>query len=84
MRGNATGDTLVRAGVPDGWRVADKSGAAAYGTRNDIAVVEVPGRDPVVMAVFSDRGTADAEYDDALVAEAARLALQHLFPTSAG
>jgi len=84
MRGNATGDTLVRAGVPDGWRVADKSGAAAYGTRNDIAVVEVPGRDPVVMAVFSDRSTADAEYDDALVAEAARLTLQHLIPTSAG
>ncbi|MQW76507.1 class A beta-lactamase [Nocardioides sp. dk4132] len=84
MRGNATGDTLVRAGVPDGWRVADKSGAAAYGTRNDIAVIEVPGRDPVVMVVFSDRSTADAEYDDALVAEAARVALGDLVPMSAG
>lgn len=83
MRGNATGDTLVRAGVPDGWRVADKSGAAAYGTRNDIAVIEVPGRAPVVMAVFSDRGTPDAEYDDALVAEAARVALRNLIPMSA-
>ncbi|NPC95426.1 class A beta-lactamase [Nocardioides sp. zg-DK7169] len=83
MSGNATGETLVAAGVPDGWRVADKSGAAAYGTRNDIAVVEVPGRDPVVMAVFSDRSTPDAEYDDALVAEAARVALRNLVPTSA-
>ena len=83
MSGNATGDALVRAGAPDGWQVADKSGAASYGTRNDIAVLRAPGRAPVVMAVFSDRGTPDAEYDDALVAEAARVALGNMAPTSA-
>ncbi|WP_206516110.1 class A beta-lactamase [Nocardioides pantholopis] len=72
MRGNATGDTLVEAGLPDGWRVADKSGAGGYGTRNDIAVVHPPGRAPIVVAVFSDRGRPDADYDDRLVANAAR------------
>ena len=41
-----TGARLVRAGVPAGWRVGDKSGSASYGTRNDVAVVHPPGRAP--------------------------------------
>jgi beta-lactamase class A len=35
MGGNVTGDTLVRAGTPAGWTVADKSGGAG-GIRNDV------------------------------------------------
>ncbi|GAB2765547.1 hypothetical protein GCM10027072_75380 [Streptomyces bullii] len=33
MTTNMTGRTLIRAGVPDGWDVADKSGSAGYGGR---------------------------------------------------
>jgi beta-lactamase class A len=73
LTGNATGAPLIRAGVPADWAVADKSGAAAYGTRNDIAVVRPPGRPPIVMAVLSHRQTQDAAYDDALIAAAARV-----------
>lgn len=72
MTGNATGDTLIRAGVPGDWTVADKSGAAAHGTRNDIAVLRPPSSAPIVLAVLSDRQEPDAEYDDAVVAAAAR------------
>ncbi|AJH21165.1 beta-lactamase class A [Bacillus sp. RC55] len=36
MRGNATGDELIHAGVPKDWEVDDKSGAGSYGTPNDI------------------------------------------------
>lgn len=79
MRGNATGDTLIEAGLPHGWRVVDKSGAAAYGTRNDIAVVWPRGhRAPIVLVVFSDRSEIDAAYDDALVADAARVVAERL------
>ena len=74
MSGNATGDTLVRAGVPDGWAVADKSGGAG-GIRNDVAVVTPPGRAPVVVSVFTTRNDPDARYDDALVARAAAIVL---------
>lgn len=42
MKGNATGDKLIRAGVPTDWVVGDKSGAGSYGTRNDIAIVWPP------------------------------------------
>ncbi|MGJ7906433.1 class A beta-lactamase [Actinopolyspora sp. H202] len=76
LRNVTTGDELIRAGAPDGWRVGDKSGAADYGTRNDIAVLWPPERAPIVLAVLSERDTEDAEYDNALIARAAEVALR--------
>nr|WP_249366581.1 class A beta-lactamase [Neobacillus rhizophilus] len=78
MRGNATGDALIRAGAPTGWEVADKSGAGSYGTRNDIAIVWPPNRAPIVIAVLSSRDTQNATFDNALIAEAAKIALNAL------
>lgn len=78
MSGNATGDALIRAGAPAGAVVADKSGAGGYGTRNDLAIVWPAGGDPIVVAVLTTRGSADAAYDDALVAEAAAATLAGL------
>lgn len=75
LQGNATGDTLIRAGTPEEWVVGDKSGAASYGTRNDIAVVWPPNGDPIVIAIMSRSETEDAEYDDALIAEATKVIL---------
>lgn len=78
LKGNATGDALIRAGAPEGWEVGDKSGAGAYGTRNDIAVVWPPDREPIVIAILSRHDTADAEYDDTLISKAAEVALNAL------
>jgi beta-lactamase class A len=78
MQGNATGDTLIRAGAPEGWTVADKSGAGRYGTRNDIAVVWPPDREPIILAIMTRHDTEDAEYDDALIAEVAEVTLEAL------
>lgn len=75
---NTTGDTLVRAGVPDDWTVADKSGSAKYGTRNDIAVVWPKVGEPIVLAILSDRDTVDAERDDTLIARATEVAIEAL------
>ncbi|WP_337019402.1 class A beta-lactamase [Oceanobacillus massiliensis] len=76
--GNSTGDTLIRAGVPENWVVGDKSGAGMYGTRNDIAIVWPPDRGPIAISVLSDRDTEDATYDDALIAEAAKIVINAL------
>jgi len=78
MTGSTTGDTLIRAGVPTGWTVADKSGAARYGTRNDIAVIWRPDGAPIVMAVMSSRDAEDAVRNDQLIADAARTAVDLL------
>lgn len=73
MRANTTGDELIRAGVPDGWVVADKTGSASHGGRNDIAVLEPPGAAPIVLAVYSNRLDPEAESDPALIAAAAAI-----------
>ncbi len=74
MTGNATGDRLIRAGAPDGWVVADKSGGAG-GIRNDVALVTPPGREPLVVTVFTTRTDPSAAYDDALVERTAQVVL---------
>lgn len=79
MSGNATGDALIRAGLPDGWTVADKSGAGAYATRNDIGIVFPPGKaSPIVIAVLTSKLRQDATYDNEVIAEATRLVLDAL------
>ncbi|WP_206427815.1 class A beta-lactamase [Bacillus sp. FJAT-42376] len=75
MRRNTTGDELIRAAVPKGWEVGDKTGAGDYGTRNDIAVIWPPNRDPIIIAILSTRDTKDATYDNELIAKAAKVAL---------
>ncbi|MET7707208.1 class A beta-lactamase [Micromonospora sp. NPDC005413] len=75
LRGNTTGGALIRAGVPDGWVVGDKTGSGGYGTRNDIAVIWPPDRAPIVLAVLSSRAEKDADYDDALIAEATKVVM---------
>ncbi|WP_186376995.1 class A beta-lactamase [Curtobacterium pusillum] len=74
MSGNATGDTLVRAGAPTGWTVADKSGGAG-GIRDDVALVTRPDGDPIVISVLTTRNQPGTPYDDALVAETAHAVL---------
>ncbi|MEV7327512.1 class A beta-lactamase [Micromonospora sp. NPDC093244] len=78
LRGNTTGGTLIRAGVPDGWIVGDKTGTGGYGTRNDIAVIWPPDRAPIVLVVLSSRDEKDATSDDALIALATEAAIAQL------
>ncbi|WP_430794462.1 class A beta-lactamase Bla1 [Bacillus cereus] len=75
MKGNATGDKLIRAGVPTDWIVGDKSGAGSYGTRNDIAIVWPPNRAPIIIAILSSKDEKEATYDNQLIAEAAEVVI---------
>jgi beta-lactamase class A len=78
LRANTTGDNTIRAGVPAGWVVGDKTGTAGYGSRNDIAVVWPPSGAPIVMAILTTHDDAAATPDDKLVADAASLAVTQL------
>ncbi|MFG1609116.1 class A beta-lactamase [Actinoplanes sp. NPDC049265] len=80
LRANTTGNNTIRAGVPTGWTVGDKTGTAAYGSRNDIAVLWPPSGAPIVLTVFSTHDDAGAATDDALLAEATRIAVARLRP----
>jgi beta-lactamase class A len=74
----AAGAQRIRAGVPRGWTVADKTGTGDYGTLNDIAVVWPPSAAPLVIAIMSSKAAKDAKYDQALLAEAAAYVIARL------
>lgn len=75
MLGNTTGDTRIRAAVPAGWLVADKTGTGSYGSASDVAVVYPAGRAPIVLAVYTRRAARNAEARSDIIAQAARIAL---------
>lgn len=50
---STTGVDRLRAGIPRGWRVGDKTGLGRRSATNDVAVVWPPGRKPVIIAAFS-------------------------------
>ena len=73
MEANAVADTLLRAGVPKDWRVADRSGAGGHGTRGIAAVMWPPGRKPVVAAIYLTETTAPMATRDAAIADLGRV-----------
>jgi beta-lactamase class A len=74
MVANTTGDKRLRAGIPAGWRVADKTGTGERAQTNDIAVIWPPGRAPIILAVYYAQSPAPADVRDAVLADAARVA----------
>lgn len=78
LQANTTGGTLIRAAVPSGWTVGDKTGSGDYGERNDIAVIWPTHGAPIVIAVLTHRSDQNAATEDPLVAAAAKAALQQL------
>jgi beta-lactamase class A len=52
MIGNTTGNERLRAGLPDDWRVGDKTGTGPHGATNDIAIAWPPGRAPLIISAF--------------------------------
>jgi beta-lactamase class A len=74
MLGNQTSDTRFRAGLPEGWRLADKTGGGAYGVSNDVGVAWTDRDVPVVIAAFTRSDREDAPTTDpAVLAELARI-----------
>lgn len=68
---NKTGDKRLRAGLPKGWRIGDKTGSGD-GTTNDIAIVWPDGRKPVFIATYLTQASGEDEQRSAILADAAR------------
>ncbi|MFC8448849.1 class A beta-lactamase [Kitasatospora sp. NPDC057223] len=70
---NTTGAARLRAGLPEGWALADKTGTGDHGTTNDVGIAWTSNGTPVVLAVLSTKPDADAPADEPLVARTAAL-----------
>lgn len=78
-----TGVRRIRAGLPAGWRVGNKTGTGRdTGTTNkcnDIAIIFPPGRAPIIAAVYFDSGEYTDQVEDrheAVLAEVGRIAAE--------
>ena len=68
-----TGEARIRAGLPRGWRVGDKTGAGLAGETNDVGIIWPPGRPPVILSIYYVKKDASGEARSAVIAEAAGL-----------
>jgi beta-lactamase class A len=70
---NKTGDARLRAGMPPGWRVGDKTGTGGHGSTNDIAIVWPPGRAPILVAAYYAESEASDADRSAVLADVGRI-----------
>lgn len=59
MRADQVADDLIRASLPGGWVIGDKTGAGGYGSRSIVAVIRPPQGDPWLAAVYLTGNAAD-------------------------
>lgn len=69
-----TGDRRLRAGVPKGWRVGDKTGAGANNATNDIAVIWPIARAPILVTAYYTGSRASDDERNAVLSDVGRLA----------
>jgi len=72
MAANAVGARRLRAGLPAGWRVADKTGTGRLGSTNDVGVLWPPQRAPLVVAAYLTGTQASGDAREAALAGVAR------------
>ena len=70
--GNKTGNTRLRAGLPKGWRVGDKTGSGERGTTNDVGIIWPPGRAGVLVAIYLTGAPQTGEQRNATLAAVGR------------
>lgn len=74
MLDNQITNSLLRAGVPPGWRVADKSGSGDNGTRNDIGLIMPPSpHRPIIACVYYTASPQVPAQRDAVIAQTGKI-----------
>ncbi|MGE2734056.1 class A beta-lactamase [Mycolicibacterium vaccae] len=78
MRGNET--SSMRAGLPEGWTTADKTGSGDYGTTNDVGIAYGPAGQRLLLSLMlrSAADDADAPSLRPVVGDVARLLVAEL------
>lgn len=74
MEESTTGRDRLRAGLPDGWRAADKTGSNGDHTSNDIAVFWPKDRAPLIVTAYITLCPGAEEKRAGMLAEIGRLA----------
>ncbi|MGS8178485.1 class A beta-lactamase, partial [Pseudomonas aeruginosa] len=68
MRQDAVADDLLRASLPEGWMIGDKTGAGGNGSRSIIAVLRGPAGEPWLATVYMTQTGGDMDKRNAAIA----------------
>jgi beta-lactamase class A len=78
MVATSTGNARIRAGVPKGAVVADKTGTGERNATNDVGVIWLPNKAPVFLSIYTSGGTLDADGRNAIIADITKLVFETL------
>jgi beta-lactamase class A len=78
MMDNRVADSLIRSVLPDGWKIADKSGGGGHGSRGIIAAIWPDNEKPVLVAIYLTQTKADFKSRNAAFAEIGAAIISHL------
>jgi beta-lactamase class A len=68
MLATKTSGRRLRSGLPQGWRLADKTGTCNSGTANDVGVLWPPSGAPIVLAVYLTQARVSREEQELAIA----------------
>lgn len=71
---NTTGAKRLKAGLPEDWKIGDKTGTSSAGTSCDVGVIYPPGRAPILVAAYLAETEKPVADQNAVFAEIGRLA----------
>jgi beta-lactamase class A len=71
---------LLRAALPEGWRIADKTGAGERGSRGIVAVIWPPGRGAIVVAIYLSEAPTSMDARNAAIAHIGAALVKALGP----
>lgn len=70
---NKVGSGRLRAGLPQGWRIGDKTGTGDHGTANDVAVVWPPDRAPILISAYYTDAPGSRDAQNAVLSDVGRI-----------
>ncbi|GAJ73392.1 beta-lactamase [Vibrio sp. JCM 18904] len=69
MKGNKVADGLLRASLPEGWSIADRSGASDYGVRGIISMAWSETQSPIIVTIYVRKSGTKMEERDEIISE---------------
>ena len=65
---STTGGPLLRASIPENWRIGDRTGAGGHGSRSVVAILWPPHRGPLIAAIYLTQTGASMEQRNGAIA----------------
>lgn len=82
MKNNTVGYRRMRAGAPNGWSIADKTGSGDYGIANDIGILWSPLCKPIVLSIYTVQKDPKAISRDDIVASTTKIVMDEFAANS--